>query len=43
MMVELNQSHLSKIHREHVTLLGLWQSYDIQGLRQSLADHLSVS
>lgn len=43
MMVELNQAHLTKIHREHVTLLGMLQSYDIEGLRQSLAEHLSVS
>jgi DNA-binding FadR family transcriptional regulator len=43
MMVELSQRHLSKIHREHVTLLGMLQSYDAEGLRQALSEHLSVS
>lgn len=43
MMVELSHHHLEKIYREHVTLLGMLQSYDIDGLRSTLSEHLSIA
>jgi DNA-binding GntR family transcriptional regulator len=43
MMVDLSSDHLGKIYREHLTLLGMLQSYDIVGLREILAQHLSVA
>jgi DNA-binding GntR family transcriptional regulator len=43
MSVDLTQKHLDKIYAEHVMLLGMLQSYDGNGLRATLDQHLSVS
>lgn len=43
MSVELTPKHLEKIYGEHVTILGMLQAYDLDGLRITLDRHLSVA